>query len=251
MRPTSAPAALRRAGPRGTGRRRRAVRVACWSTPRARCRFEDRNRVKDGDETRHPEFEIAKWSADPPDRRRAGGRHRLHVGRALPDVLGRARLDGPRPDRVRRLLRPAAGVAGRVGRAARRRCGRCRSARWRPACPSTDRRPSWPRRCERCTSSSSVAAEELETPAVAQAASQAARLSASGTNDAAQVGWSGQLSSSSSSSEVPVDEGPVPVERDQVPLLTLDGERGRPELPLRTDRLAGQLVVLGDSSARL
>ena len=25
--------------------------------------FEDRNRVKDGDETRHPEFEIAKWSA--------------------------------------------------------------------------------------------------------------------------------------------------------------------------------------------
>ena len=25
--------------------------------------FEDRNRVKDGDETRHPEFEIAKWAA--------------------------------------------------------------------------------------------------------------------------------------------------------------------------------------------
>jgi hypothetical protein len=24
-------------------------------------RFEDRNRVKDGDETRHPEFEIARW----------------------------------------------------------------------------------------------------------------------------------------------------------------------------------------------
>ena len=23
--------------------------------------FEDRNRVQDGDETRHPEFEIAKW----------------------------------------------------------------------------------------------------------------------------------------------------------------------------------------------
>lgn len=27
-------------------------------------RFEDRNRVKDGDHTRHPEFEIARWSAD-------------------------------------------------------------------------------------------------------------------------------------------------------------------------------------------
>jgi tRNA(Arg) A34 adenosine deaminase TadA len=26
-------------------------------------RFEDRNRVKGGDETRHPEFEIAKWSS--------------------------------------------------------------------------------------------------------------------------------------------------------------------------------------------
>jgi tRNA(Arg) A34 adenosine deaminase TadA len=26
-------------------------------------RFEDRNRVKDGDQTRHPEFEIARWSA--------------------------------------------------------------------------------------------------------------------------------------------------------------------------------------------
>jgi tRNA(Arg) A34 adenosine deaminase TadA len=26
-------------------------------------RFEDRNRVKDGDETRHPEFEVARWSA--------------------------------------------------------------------------------------------------------------------------------------------------------------------------------------------
>jgi tRNA(Arg) A34 adenosine deaminase TadA len=36
-------------------------------------RFEDRNRVKDGDETRHPEFEIAKWSAShlTPDERAA------------------------------------------------------------------------------------------------------------------------------------------------------------------------------------
>ena len=33
--------------------------------------FEDRNRVKDGDRTRHPEFEIARWSAShvSPDRR--------------------------------------------------------------------------------------------------------------------------------------------------------------------------------------
>ncbi|MER7013515.1 nucleoside deaminase [Saccharopolyspora sp. NPDC000359] len=30
---------------------------------RGTARFEDRNRVKDGDATRHPEFEIARWSA--------------------------------------------------------------------------------------------------------------------------------------------------------------------------------------------
>jgi tRNA(Arg) A34 adenosine deaminase TadA len=28
-----------------------------------RTRFEDRNRVKDGDQTRHPEFAIARWAA--------------------------------------------------------------------------------------------------------------------------------------------------------------------------------------------
>ncbi|GEK20311.1 nucleoside deaminase [Cellulomonas xylanilytica] len=30
--------------------------------PAGTVRFEDRNRVKDGDETRHPELEIARWS---------------------------------------------------------------------------------------------------------------------------------------------------------------------------------------------
>jgi len=36
-------------------------------------RFEDRNRVKEGDETRHPELEIARWSANhlTPDERAA------------------------------------------------------------------------------------------------------------------------------------------------------------------------------------
>lgn len=31
--------------------------------PRGGILFEDRNRVKDGDHTRHPEFEIARWAA--------------------------------------------------------------------------------------------------------------------------------------------------------------------------------------------
>ena len=36
--------------------------------------YEDRNRVKDGDHTRHPEFAIARWAVDnlaPDDRARA------------------------------------------------------------------------------------------------------------------------------------------------------------------------------------
>ena len=35
--------------------------------------FEDRNRIKDGDATRHPEFEIARWAAEnqTPDERAA------------------------------------------------------------------------------------------------------------------------------------------------------------------------------------
>ena len=39
-----------------------------------RTRFEDRNRVKDGDQTRHPEFAIARWAVDnltPAERARA------------------------------------------------------------------------------------------------------------------------------------------------------------------------------------
>ena len=39
-----------------------------------RVRFEDRNRVSDGDQTQHPEFEIARWSASrlaPTERRNA------------------------------------------------------------------------------------------------------------------------------------------------------------------------------------
>ena len=39
--------------------------------PSGAVRFEDRNRVKDGDDTRHPEFEIARWAArhlTPPER---------------------------------------------------------------------------------------------------------------------------------------------------------------------------------------
>src|SRR5690606_36084219 len=47
----------------------------------------------------------------------AGGSDRLHVGRALPEVLGRSRLGRARPNRVHLLVRAARELAGRVGRA--------------------------------------------------------------------------------------------------------------------------------------
>jgi len=46
--------------------------------------YEDRNRVKDGDHTRHPEFAIAPLGRRQPDSRRPGARDRLHLRRTLP-----------------------------------------------------------------------------------------------------------------------------------------------------------------------
>ena len=36
----------------------------CWSAANGSTLYEDRNRVKDGDHTRHPEFAIARWAVD-------------------------------------------------------------------------------------------------------------------------------------------------------------------------------------------
>ena len=66
---------------------------------------EDRNRENTmGDATRHPEFELARWAAANMTAADRAARHRLHLGGALPDVLGRARLGGARPHRVRELV---------------------------------------------------------------------------------------------------------------------------------------------------
>jgi len=53
--------------------------------------YEDRNRVKDGDHTRHPEFAIARWAVDnvtPDDRARAT------VYTSAPGLV----VDGPAPE---------------------------------------------------------------------------------------------------------------------------------------------------------
>ena len=77
--------------------------------------FEDHNRVKDGDATRHPEFAIARWAVGEPDPADTRARHRVHLRRALPDVRGGARVGGARPHRVRDVVGAADPVAGRVG----------------------------------------------------------------------------------------------------------------------------------------
>ena len=70
--------------------------------------------------------------------------HGLHLERALPDVRGRPCLGGARPSRVRRLDRPAHGVAARLGPAARTgrtaadQRGGPRPARRRPALELAD-----------------------------------------------------------------------------------------------------------------
>ena len=95
--------------------------------------FEDRNRTSGGDETRHPEFEIARWAANnlEPDQRARG--RRLHLRRALPDVLGRARLGRARTHRLRGIGHPDQRMALRVGSMHRAPS---------PCCPSRPSRPA-------------------------------------------------------------------------------------------------------------
>ncbi len=76
---------------------------------------EDHNHeTTSGDPTAHPE-RARPLGRGQPVGGGAGGLHRVHVGRALPDVLGRARLGRPRPDCLCRVERTAGGLAGRLG----------------------------------------------------------------------------------------------------------------------------------------
>ena len=103
--------------------------------------FEDRNRVKDGDATRHPEFAIARWAATTCPRR-AGPRDGVHLRRALPDVRGGARVGWARPHRVRHVVRAADQWLAEWG-APPPPVAPLPITTWRPASMSTDPHPNW------------------------------------------------------------------------------------------------------------
>ena len=80
---------------------------------------EDRNRENSlGDATRHPEFELARWAATNMTATDRAAATVYHLGRALPAVLGGARLGRAGPHRLRQLVHAADRLAGRAGRAA-------------------------------------------------------------------------------------------------------------------------------------
>lgn len=72
---------------------------------------EDHNRVASGDRTRHPEFELARWSAAhlTPEQRAAAT---VYTSGEHCPMCAAARLGGPRTDRVRRLVRATDRLAG-------------------------------------------------------------------------------------------------------------------------------------------
>lgn len=76
---------------------------------------EDHNRVASGDRTRHPEFELARWSAArlTPDERAAAT---VYTSGEHCPMCAAARVGGPGAHRLRRLVGATGGLAGGVGR---------------------------------------------------------------------------------------------------------------------------------------
>jgi tRNA(Arg) A34 adenosine deaminase TadA len=104
-------------------------------------RFADRNRVQDGDQTRHPEFEAAKWAAQhlAPEERRActvytSGEHcamcsaahawvglgRIVYAVSTEQLVGLAARVGPAPRPGRTPAHPGRRAPARGGRAGSR-----------------------------------------------------------------------------------------------------------------------------------
>ena len=130
--------------------------------------YADRNRVKDGDQTRHPEFDIARWAGEhlPQDERAActvytSGEHCAMCSAAHAWVgLGRIVYAVSRAQLVGWLtewgIAPGP-VAPLVG-----------AARSRPAYPSTGRRRSSRPRCARCTPGCTGCERMSDSPAAAR-----------------------------------------------------------------------------------
>ena len=144
------PAPLRRAGARGVRRRRRAVRLAAG---RRRRRGAVRGPQPGPGRRRDPPPRVRDRAlvGVAPDGRRARRLDGLHLRRALPDVLGGPRLDGARPDRVRRVVRAADRLAGGLGPRAVAGAAPARSSRSPRASRSAVRSPSSRTSCASCT----------------------------------------------------------------------------------------------------
>lgn len=76
---------------------------------------EDRNRIAGGDNTRHPRVRAGSVGGSVPDAGRAFDGNGIHLGRALRDVFGRARVGGPRTYRLHLLFGSTRRLARGVG----------------------------------------------------------------------------------------------------------------------------------------
>ena len=121
----------------------------CWSVPTARA-ARGAQRHRGGDQTRHPELELARWAARPRRGRRTPACTVYTSGEHCPMCSAAHAWVG-----LGRIVYAASTAqlasGGRGWGLPPARCSRCRSTRWRRAYPSPGRHPSSPTSSGSCT----------------------------------------------------------------------------------------------------
>ena len=128
--------------------------------------FEDHNHVAGGDQTRHPEFEIARWAAahmSPEERRQATV---FTSGEHCPMCAAAHGWVGTRTHRLCELVRAALCMARRDGAFPLHQFARCRSGRSFPRPWSTARCRSSRRRYANCSAASIAPPEPVGSGAL-------------------------------------------------------------------------------------